>query len=360
VFLDFSKVFENRMEKSIQINRPFGKVGLWAFLWLVLFIGMAEVVVRFKPVQSRLLLPGLGGVPRTFESQIYRLNTRFEQGERIDCVFIGSSRVLYGVDPATIRKAYSNITGTDFKCENFGVLGMGIKGSATTASLVQKLYHPRLIIIGTSFLDIPLGAPDDAIVGNPFVRYNLGSFNLDGWVTTRSLAFRDYLAEISYLAIDDPHTKQDYLRYGLTRLDGFLPVRGHKADNLQNWDNLNAHYKITAESTRPVKAILALKQENTQILFIEMPLRTSTFNSVPHTNTYRQAFKDAINPILENGGGQIWYTQDLNLIPESGWFESNHLNIAGAETFSAWVGEQLGKTVKNGSLILPEWGQTNP
>jgi hypothetical protein len=297
---------------------------------------------------------------RSFDIQLDRLNARVEQGERIDCIFIGSSRVLHGVDPNAIRKAYSNITGSDFKCQNFGVLGMGMKGSAETAGLLAKLYHPRLIIIGTGFMDIGVGLPDNAIAESPIVRYNSGDFNFDGWITSSSLAFRDYLAEISYLAIDNAHTQNDFLLYNSTKPDGFLPLNGHKADNLQNWNNLNAHNKIKTVFTRSVKKILALKKENTQILFIEMPLRTSTFKAVPHAGGYRRVFEDGINSVLQNSGSQMWLTQDLNIVPESGWYESNHMNVDGAETFSTWVGEQLGQAVKDGSLILPEGSQTNP
>jgi hypothetical protein len=81
---------------------------------------------------------------------------------------------------------------------------------------------------------------------------------------------------------------------------------------------------------------------------------------VPHAAEYRHEFEDGINFVLQGSGSQIWLTQDLNLIPESGWIESNHLNVDGAEIFSKWVGEQLGKSVKDGSLILPEWSQPNP
>jgi hypothetical protein len=350
----------SKMRKTLQISRPFGKVGILALLWLLFFIGAAEAAVHLKPVQSQLLAPGVGNPNRTFEIQLDRLNTRVDHGEHIDCVFIGSSRVLVGLDPEAVEKAYANITGNDFKCQNFGVLGMGIQGSAGTATMLANLYHPRLIVIGTNFIDFGVGLPDKAIVDSPFVREHSGHINFDGWVTTWSLAFRDYLAEVSYLAIDNAQDEYNYLGYNITKPNGFLPLIGHKTDNMQNWNNLNVHYKITVESTRPVKSILAIKKGNTQILFLEIPLRTSTFKAVPHAAEYRHEFEDGINFVLQGSGSQIWLTQDLNLIPESGWIESNHLNVDGAEIFSKWVGEQLGKSVKDGSLILPEWSQPNP
>jgi len=49
----------------------------------------------------------------------------------------------------------------------------------------------------------------------------------------------------------------------------------------------------------------------------------------------------------------MWFTQDLNLIPINDWYESEHMNKAGAEVFSAWLGNQLGTAVKNGNLVIP-------
>jgi len=107
---------------------------------------------------------------------------------------------------------------------NFGVLGMGMKGSAETAGLLAKLYHPRLIIIGTGFMDIGVGLPDNAIAESPIVRYNQANFNFDGWITSSSLAFRDYLARDKLPGNrTTAHTQNDFLLYTTrpSRMDFF-------------------------------------------------------------------------------------------------------------------------------------------
>jgi hypothetical protein len=46
-------------------------------------------------------------------------------------------------------------------------------------------------------------------------------------------------------------------------------------------------------------------------------------------------------------------TSSKQQIPEAGWWDAAHMNAIGAEIFSKWLGEQVGKAVRKGTIALP-------
>ena len=46
----------------------------------------------------------------------------------------------------------------------------------------------------------------------------------------------------------------------------------------------------------------------------------------------------------------FWQVMHLNIIPDNGWMNRNHLNSTGASIYSQWLGEQIANAVQSGDL----------
>ena len=311
-------------------------------------------------LKPRLKTSGLAASSYQFEVQLDRIKTRTEKDGYIDCIFVGSSRVLRGINPDTVEELYLKMTGQPIKCQNFGLAGLGMIGSAKIANLLTGLYHPRLIVIGTQFRDIQPQPVDYTILNDPWVQYRTGELNFDGWLTDHSLAFRYFQDEISYLSIGDDQVTQDEAASDQILQNGYFPLgfSGNPLDNLE-WE-MHGTYSIADNSREAIKELLDLRKGDVQILFVEMPIRYDRYKNSKYNYNDEHIFKKEITQLLNKSGSTIWFTQDLNLIQTNGWYESEHMNKTGAEIFSIWLGNQLGTAVKNGTLVIPARATVNP
>ena len=339
--------------KYVHIQPPYGKIAQNALIFLLLFIIISETVSRTGILKPRLSTFGIGTSDYTFEVQLDRIKTRIEKEGYVDCIFLGSSRVLDDINPDTVGKMYLETAGQFIRCQNFGITGLGITGAAKIANILTRLYRPRLIVVGTQFLDIQFQDVDNRILNDPWVRYSTGEFNFDGWLIDHSLAFRYYMDEIRYLSIGDNKANQDEGIPDQILQNGYLPL-GLSTDPLRNlpWE-LHSKYEIPVDSREAVKELLALRKEDVQILFIEMPIRYDRYKSSVYNFNDEHIFKKETTQLLSKSSSAIWFTQDLNLVPINDWHESEHMNSTGAEIFSAWIGNQLGTAVEKGTLVIP-------
>jgi hypothetical protein len=338
--------------KTLQIKLFFGKIALLGVLWILLSVGCAEGLARVRVIQKHMLAPSVGIAHREFEIEVDRLRVRAAQKGRPDCIFLGSSKVLDGIDPEAMQAAYEEQTGKTLICQNFGVNGMGMLGETQAALALINLYQPRLIIFGTGFQDIHSGDVDQMIAQNPWVRYNLGQFSFDGWVTNSFLSYRYYLAGIGYLTTATPQDQRDFLTWQTILPDGFHPLTG-RAANASSEKPGTQNYIVPPDSIEAIQTFMKEKSQNTQVLFVEMPISPAMYNNNTLAENNRSKFVNTMNTDFDKSQVKIWFTQDLNLIPDERFYDPIHLNATGAKILSAWIGEELGKAVKNGALALP-------
>src|SRR4051812_20845734 len=89
----------------------------------VLCVGAAagELIARSATVRGYLPAPSVGSPSRLLEVQRAGLAALSETEGGVDCIFLGNSLVLFGVDPAVFAQEFAARTDTPARCFNFGV-----------------------------------------------------------------------------------------------------------------------------------------------------------------------------------------------------------------------------------------------
>lgn len=328
-----------KAESSLHLRWPAGQTLGWALLLLAGFLTIVEVLARTDLAEARLPVPSVGSASRQFEIQLARLESRVEQQGPVDCIFLGSSMVLRGFIPAVFEASFRATTGRTVRCQNFGVRGMNARTAGRVAQLLVPKYHPKLVLYGTHFHDLAdtLGYKiEPAVADIPWLNYRLGAGNFDGWLIDHSMAYRRYLWLNRFIrAHEDEETK-----WASTQIDGFNPrPEGERVIRV----NLPMTFEISKRQVAGLRQMLSLKDQGIDVVVVEMPLRPAMFDSVKNAEADHDTFVTRLSQLVGEHHGEVIFTQQLHLIPGDGWYDDTHMDLTGAEVFSRWLGEQVGR-----------------
>jgi hypothetical protein len=341
---------------------PAGRRLGYALLWLILLVGVAEAVVRVPRVKAGLAAPSYGIANRQFELTWARLKAYVAEQGQPDCIFIGSSQVLRGIEPLTLAAAYHETTGQDLRCFTFGVRGLDAENSYDVARLLLLDYRPRLLIFGT---DIPSYSPQRAaglrgdIGRHAWLRYRLGEASLEGWLIDHSAALQAYLPYRFWYwpAYASQQAEAEKYEYQITR-EGFgqldrtarnIDQPPQPGDSQEEFFDLLHDFTLSDEQLASLDDILALRS-SVGVLVVEMPLHPSFFYFFAGGRAdYDRGLKAVRERIAATDVEFIETTQQL-LIPDEGWANRNHLNTTGALVLSRWLGQRLGTLAVAGRL----------
>lgn len=331
------------------------------FLFLLaLILSVAEYASRTGFIISRLPSPIIGSGHDNFDLKVIRLEKFLEKNNRIDCIFIGSSTVDQGIDPVAFQLAYKQSTGQDLRCFNFGVAALTMPFAETLANILIKKYHPKLLIIGR--LPGAEGMDSDKekfLTDSAWVQYHLGQFSVNGWLLAKSHAYRYYQRLRTWIhrqktsakiALNDSRTNS----LGFACRTDLLSKRS--PEQIKKYESrLYSRFKKFRVSRRHLEAlehILQLRPE-VEIVIVEMPV-TPKFLSFfgPGKETRNHLIAEVKNRAALHGA-LFLETTHLNLIPDEGWADYNHLNDTGAGIFSRWMGKQIGEAVNQGLISSP-------
>src|SRR4051794_37844514 len=110
---------------TLQVTRPIvGPVTRAAVIILIVVLGGSEVLARSAPIQSILVAPSVGSEQYQLGPKLLLLDRLIQRDGPVDCIFIGSSMVLRGIDPEIVSAAYRDETGRSIKCFNFGLFSL--------------------------------------------------------------------------------------------------------------------------------------------------------------------------------------------------------------------------------------------
>ena len=155
----------------------------------------------------------------------------------------------------------------------------------------------------------------------------------------RFLAFHDWLLPESDDPSDDP-VESSYR--------GYAPFTTQTGTALLKASNPRA-FVFTRTQWGGLDYFLSLRTQ-TQLLLVEMP---ASYRLVSMIKGDRETFRDFVYQVRDFAARYdvpVITTIDLNLIPDTGWGDTYHLNQSGAEIFSRWLGEQTGSAVNAGEI----------
>lgn len=359
--------FDHRV--SLNIHRPRTSVFVYGtILFLVLCI-LGELIARTSFVQAQIPYQAYGINHTQLELQLNTLDHFVREHGVPDCFIFGSSQAFREVDTEAFVQAYQSASGETVICYNFGITGSQIWTTSILSKILIPKYHPRLVIIGTSFLDYTEGRESDInerFVSNDWLKYQTGQFTLGGWLTENSYAWRA-LTLLSYAApsgmrysgvLRESHKWDGEIAdsgFALSDkpFDSSVPVESGFIKNLllEFGDfGVSERNLFALEET-----ITFSQQAGAQVLLAEMtyhPALLELKNQKGNPRVDKEqilAFINKINTRLNSiaADHKITFLEfDPTLsIPDTGWFDLYHLNRVGAEVFSRWLGEQAAQAL---------------
>ena len=354
--------FDQRV--TLKISRPRNPALLYGAILFVLACMVGEMLARTPFIQARISYQAYGTNHTQLELQLNNLDKFVRENGAPDCFIFGSSQAFREVDPIIFASAYEAAGGEQVTCYNFGVTGSQIWSTSILNKILIQKYHPRLVVIGTSFLDYTEGREfqiDDRFKQNDWLEYQTGQFTLGGWLTENSYAWRA-LTLFSYAApygmrynevLREAHKWDGEIAdsgFAISKksIDPSVPVEPGFVKNLQlEFGN----FGVSERNLSALEETIAFSQEaGAQVILVEMTYHPALLDlkdpkGNPRANREQiLAFIEKVNARL--GGiasqhGIVFLKFDPALsLPETGWFDLYHLNRDGAEVFSQWLGRQ--------------------
>jgi hypothetical protein len=332
--------------RTLHIRLPLGQTFALALLILALVTLVGEAFARV--VLPHTDLPtAIGSQNPTFDQKIGMLDRLADEAGGVDCIFLGSSVVLNGLDPAAFSAAYAAQTGQAITCYNFGVPALTARTAGVLAEFLVERYQPGLLVYGFTLRALAADVPQadevySGIVETPWFEYKRGSVNVRGWLVEHSTAYRYYLALRNWIT---PLFTNELRQHIHAPDDGYEPFHSfYKLDPARvHVPDYFARYTTAPDAWAGLEKIVALHGD-TQVLLLDMPLPDFLRAQFDGGADAYQAVVDEVGAYAQARGVTLLSTNPLDLIPGDDWAEDGqHVNHQGAQILSRWVGEQVGQ-----------------
>ena len=123
----------------------------------------------------------------------------------------------------------------------------------------------------------------------------------------------------------------------------------HAAEDAAEWLE---HYEVRQENLRGLEQVLSQQDNGTQIVVAEMPVSSAYYDYFGQGKADYDRFVNSVAPLVKSYNLPFLEAPADQLIPEEGWWDRSHLNVVGAEIYSNWLGEQIGKAAIDGHVDL--------
>ena len=371
--------FDHRV--SLNIHRPRTSVSVYGTILFLALCILGELVARTSFVQVQIPYQAYGINHTQMELQLNMLDKFVQENGAPDCFVFGSSQAFREVDPVAFAQAYEAAGGESLTCYNFGVTGSQIWVTSILGKILIPKYHPRLVVIGTSFLDYTEGREADInerFQDNDWLKYKTGQFTLGGWLTEHSYAWRT-LTLLSYAAPYgmrysevlrearkwDGEIAESGFAISQKSIDPSVPVETGFVKNLQQEFG---NFGVSERNLSALEETIAFSQQaGDQVLLAEMTYHPALLELKDQRGNPRVdkeqilSFIGKVNARLNDIAARheiVFLEFDPNVsLPETGWFDLYHLNRVGAEVFSRWLGGQAAQVL--GPLPPVQSGEGN-
>jgi hypothetical protein len=325
--------------------------------------GLAEALVRVPMIATHLPAPSYGSLNRQFELQLARLEAFVAHHGQPDCLFIGSSQVLRGIDPLAFADAYRRVTGVDLHCFSFGVRGMDPSGGYDVVRVLLQKYSPTVLIVGADIPSLSTSRAEGLRGGKlgsmDWLRYRLGDANPYGWLIDHSAALRAYLQFRYWFLPNFSKQQSDAEKFdtqitpeGFGRISQASDVIGQPpaaGDPQAEMFEILRDYDVDPKQLDALDGMLGLRQQ-IGVVVVEMPVHPTFLNFFGNGEADFVRGLGALRALVDPTGLELVETTLLDIVPDDGWANRNHLNEHGAAFFSRWLGEQLAERVLAGRI----------
>lgn len=349
----------NRLQQnqlvSFQLRPPISRTPILAATLLTLLCVALEIFARISSNNGLIPFQAYGTNHVQFELQLQNLQRYIAQQGPPDCFILGNSQALRGLDPAVFNSVYREQTGQPIACYNFSVVGTNLSTTLYFSRILLEQYQPRLLIIGTNFLDFSESREnriDTRFEDNPWIQYRLGRPSIQGWLVEHSYAYR-LLLFASYGVADGlslqsirrelrqwTHSLSEY-GYGASS-ETIDPAEAMKPGFIKNFLAQFGSYTTSQWNLDSLEQIVQRAQsQGSQVVVVEMPYHPSLLDLDPALPAFVGRVNQAIKNITAGKGIPYLQTATLALIPDQGWHDRYHLNSLSSPLFSRWLAEHI-------------------
>ena len=335
---------------------------------LLVLVGIAESVTRLDFFQRTLTPPKLGSRHSQLGYKLALLNVLARKTGQIDCIMLGSSMVDNGFNPSAFETGYREMTGRDIHCFNFGIDASTAASTAALVRIIVEDYRPNLLILGTDPRDYAVARedPDPAVVLNtPWVAYRQGDFSLDGWLLEHSYLYRyrQHLGRLARFQFEgtlwsDTKADNEILFNGfnpLSKVSTYIndpPSPNDESFEVTYYTRIYSSYQMLRENLEGLDSSLDYNESVTHVILLEMPVADGLYYFFGNGKVDYDRFVVRVNELTRLHGVPFWRTEPPDFIPDNGWADYSHLNITGAEIFSTWLGQYVGRAEHQGSINI--------
>ncbi len=311
---------------------------------------------------------GFGSSHRQFEIQLDRLTRRYERERRVDCLIVGNSHTLRGIQPVYIERALARRLGRPIVCQNFGLNGTSASLFARVAMALDEQYHPRLVIVGISAVDFDRkwgGRGNRSIQRSSWFRYHYAHrVTVDAVAVEYLYAYRYYLGWRS--AFFSPAREVDVLGEPFENIlpNGFFPSSNvfdatmvkeliERLDQASPSEREEILKKVerggstlsllgrVALDISEIEQFERLLASDIPVLLVEVPFSPYAYTILESAVRKHEEFLALMGQLTARYDRRFIPSYGIVAIPEEGWMDVKHMNQTGAEVFSQWLGEQL-------------------
>ena len=353
---------------TLHLSTTPGKTVWFTVLLFILLIASAEWVARSEPFQMPLTPPRMGSHHSQLGHKLALLNVLARKTGHVDCIMLGSSMVDTGFDPAAFETSYSEMTGREIHCFNFGIDASSAASTAALTRIIVEDYHPRLLIIGTDPRDYAVPREDrdpSVVLDTPWVAYRQGEFSLKGWLLDICYLcrYRQHLGRLARFQLEGTLWSNTKLKYEI-RPNGFTPLSKvstyindppnpeHDSFEVTYYTRMYSSYQMLHENLEGLESITDYNGSGIQVILVEMPVSDGLYYFFGNRESDYNRFLTQVGALANLRHVPFWQTELLDFIPDNGWVDYSHLNRTGAEIFSTWLGQQVGRAEHQGSIKI--------
>lgn len=316
---------------------------------------MIELLLRLlvlNPNPPKAIPPfSLGtGFPQ-FDIKLAYLDSYSRIGSGLRCVIIGSSMADAALDPAVLDQAFDDLTHSKLGCFNFSLAGAKMGEIVAIGRLLEKRYHPGLVILETSprsfsgEIGVDIAEP---LLASDWFRYQMGEWNFRGWLIDNSFIYR------AYLRIQELSSKMNKpvfeFWYAGIHPDGYTPItfiRNDESDSLTEYRF--SSFAWNEDLRAAYLDYLTSHDEHISLIVFETPYyvdQASSERNVP-SNPYAQRYILELVSMTAEKGVPLLRSMNAEGIPFTAgdWYDRAHLNQQGSAKFSRWLAEELASLI---------------
>jgi hypothetical protein len=321
-----------------------------------------EVVIRKDFVARNLPAPSKGIGHSHLDLKLAQLRTLSEKEGHLDCILVGPSTVAVGINPIVFMDTFRQMTGQKIIVYNFGVGGLSINSTSVLIKILLKLYRPKIIVLGVLPIDFQVEKRTTRnyrrIVDNPWIRHQLGEFNITGWITDNLLSYQYFLLFRQWM--EQPKFYEKVKKKEKMLINGFWNFSKRKKTaekeviinkQHQRFKQKLENFIISKQRIADFERIVSFGSK-VGLVIVEMPTQPlfKTF--------YKNGVKDHLAGIMEierrAKGRNVLFIPT----PQSGytshkmWNDTIHMSSDGAKKYSQWLGNRIGQEVNKGRIKI--------